>query len=547
MSLRPCAPGKVPAQTAKVARLAFPKGCLCMRIRDVLGPLFTDEDFADLYPRRGQPAWPPHQLALVLVLQFLEGLSDRQAAAAVRSRIDWKFLMGLRLDDPGFDYSVLSEFRSRLVKCGDDHILDLLLDRLRKAGLVKAEGHQRTDSTHVLAVLRMVNRLELVGETMRAALDALAAAAPEWLIRQCPPQWVERYGRRVEEYRLPKNDTERLVHAQRVGADGVLLLACIDAPTAPVWLREIPAIRGLRQIWQQQYRHDDEGQLHWRSNKELPASEERQASPYESDARYGIKRNMSWTGYKAHLTETCSPNSLHLIVNVATGTASAADSTMTAAVHNTLASRSLLPAVHVIDSGYTSGELLVVSQAEYGVELLGPTRQDSSWQTKAGHGFGMDGFHIDWDHRTVTCPRDKTSIHWSSWRQKNGEHAIHVEFATADCAACPVRGQCTRARREPRQLTLHERPVHEALQQARQAEKTEEWKARYTIRAGIEGTISQDVRSFGLRRCRYRGAAKTHLQHVCTAAAINLARTDAWLTGTPLSRTRVTRFTVLHT
>ncbi|MBC2904745.1 transposase [Streptomyces sp. PSKA01] len=89
VSLRPRLPDEVPAQTAEVARLAFPKGCLCMRIREALG-LFADEDFVDLFPLRGQPAWPPRQLALVSVLQFVEGLSDRQAAAAVRGRIDWR-------------------------------------------------------------------------------------------------------------------------------------------------------------------------------------------------------------------------------------------------------------------------------------------------------------------------------------------------------------------------------------------------------------------------------------------------------------------------
>jgi transposase len=189
VSLRPRPPDEVPAQTAEVARLAFPKGCLCMRIREALGPLFADEDFVDLFPQRGQPAWPPGQLALVSVLQFVEGLSDRQAAAAVRGRIDWKFLLGLELTDPGFDHSVLSEFRDRLVADrATRRVLGPVLDRLRQAGLLVRPGGQRTDSTHVLAAVRQLNRLnrlENAAEHLRNASNALAAAAGDWL-RQIP-------------------------------------------------------------------------------------------------------------------------------------------------------------------------------------------------------------------------------------------------------------------------------------------------------------------------------------------------------------------------
>jgi hypothetical protein len=224
---------------------------------------------------------------LVSVLQFVEGLSDRQAAEAVRGRIDWKYALGLDLTDPGFDFSVLSEFRSRLLQVGEGHVLDLVLERLRQAGLVKRGGRQRTDSTHVLAAIRTMNRLELVGETVRAALAALAVAAPEWLAPFIEHEWGRRYGHRVEEYQLPKDDAERLAYAQTIGADGARLLELVDSHTAPGWLDEIPAIVTLRRIWNEQYRTDDQGQLLWRPSKDLPASGERPPRPTTSTHAMG--------------------------------------------------------------------------------------------------------------------------------------------------------------------------------------------------------------------------------------------------------------------
>ncbi|WP_260413986.1 IS1182 family transposase [Sphaerisporangium siamense] len=536
--MRPVQVHKIPEETVRVCRAAFPKGSLSVRLRDGLGPLFEDDQFTGMFSRRGRPGLSPGRLALVSVLQFAEGLSDRQAADAVRGRIDWKYALGLDLADPGFDFSVLSEFRSRLVEAGADRLLDLMLQRLRKAGLINAGGRQRTDSTHVLAAIRTVNRLELVGETMRAALSALAVAAPDWLAPLIEQHWADRYGHRVEEYQLPKDDTERLAYAQSIGADGAGLLAHITSQDAPSWLQEVPAITTLVRIWDQQYLTDEHGNLRWRDSKDLLPSGERLASPYDPDARYAVKRGSGWVGYKTHLTETCEPDAPHVIVNVTTTAGQVADNDMIPAIHAGLARRDLLPQVHLIDSGYTGGELLVISRNLYGVDLFGPARQDCSWQAKAGEGFDTSGFTIDWDTQTVTCPQGKSSINWAPWRTKAGEESIHIDFSKADCTPCPARSKCTRAKREPRQLTLHARDVHQALHHARAAQRTESWKKQYALRSGIEGTISQAVRGFHLRRSRYLGLAKTHLQHVLTAVAINLVRIDAWLTGTPLATTR---------
>lgn len=221
MSLQPEAVAPVPEDTARIARAAFPKGNTYIRMRDVLGVVYDDASFAGVFSTRGRPAEAPWRLALVTVMQFAEGLSDRQAAEAVRARIDWKYALGLELSDAGFDFSVLSEFRTRLVAgAAESLLLDALLLACREHGLLRMRGRQRTDSTHVLGAVRLLNRIEHVAETLRAALNAAASTAPAWVRPQAPPDWFVRYGRRIAEYRLPKGKEARQAYAVQVGEDG---------------------------------------------------------------------------------------------------------------------------------------------------------------------------------------------------------------------------------------------------------------------------------------------------------------------------------------
>ncbi|WP_370320927.1 transposase [Actinoplanes sp. ATCC 53533] len=213
-----------------VARAAFRKPTLAMRVRDELGQVFADEAFLDAFGVRGKPGISPGRLVMVTVLQFAENLTDRQAADAVRSRIDWKYCLGLELTDPGFDFSVLSQFRTRLVTHDLQNVaFEMLLDRLVELGLVAARGRQRTDATHVVAAVRDLNRLEMVGETLRAALEALAAAVPQWLTGQINAATVKRYGARIDEWRLPKDQAGRQKLAVQVGRDGYVVMTTLRA------------------------------------------------------------------------------------------------------------------------------------------------------------------------------------------------------------------------------------------------------------------------------------------------------------------------------
>jgi transposase len=516
-----------------------------MRMRDELGTIYEDHVFAPLFPARGQPAASPWRLALTTVMQFAEGLSDRQAADAVRSRIDWKYALSLELTDPGFDHTVLSEFRTRLVAGqAEQLLLETLLSQLRARGLLKARGRQRTDSTHVLAAIRVLNRLELVGETLRHVLNSLAVVAPDWLRAQAPPEWFDRYGRRVENYHLPKTTEACEALAATIGADGQQLLQAVEAATDLPWLREIPAVQTLRQVWTEQYT-DPPGPLRWRSVQERLPAAALIASPYDGEARYCTKRGVAWVGYKVHLTDTCEDGQPHLITGVMTTPATTPDGVMGPLIQADLATRDLLPGVHLLDGGYVDAELLVTAQAAHQIDVVGPPFGSYSHQRQAGQGYDLQAFVIDWEANQARCPQGHTSVKWTPGRDVSGDPVVRIRFHAATCRACPVRQACTQAKDAPRQLTVRPQIFHEAIQAARQRQKSAEFIAQYTRRAGIEGTHSQAIRRCGLRSCRYRGHAKTHLQHVLTATALNLVRVAAWLEGTSRATTKRSAFAAL--
>ena len=546
MSLRYQPAGKIPEETMRVARAALPKPSIYMQMRDELGTVYEAQDFEKLFPQRGQPAEDPVLLALATIMQLAEGLSDRQAEEAVRARIDWKYALGLELTDPGFDHTVLSEFRSRLSAGeAEELLLNKLLSRLRELNLLKARGEQRSDSTHVLGAIRVLNRLERVGETLRAALNALAVAAPDWLREQAPAEWFDRYATRVENYRLPKTETARQELAAIIGADGERLLKAVEVATDLAWLRELPAVVMLRQMWAEQYTSENRS-LRWRSVKEMPSSAEMIASPYDPEARWSTKRTVEWVGYKVHLTETCDQDAPRLITHVETTPATTPDDNMLTTIHEELAAKELLPQEHLVDKGYTDAEVLVTSQQEHQVRVIGPVAFDASWQARAGEGFGKGDFIVDWEAETVTCLAGKKSLSWLPNIDATKVGAIRVHFSRRDCTPCAFRSQCTKAKIEPRELMLLKRAEHEALQQRRRQQTTPEFKQQYAARAGIEGTHSQGVRRCGLRRSRYIGLAKTHLQHVLTAVALNIDQVRGWLMGTLLAQTRCSHFAALQ-
>jgi transposase len=543
MCLHPELIPPVPEITAKVAKAAFPKGNKYMRLRDEMGVFYQDEEFADLYPNRGQSGIAPWRLVMILIMQFLENLSDRQAADAVRGRIDWKYALSLELEDDGFDFSVLSEFRVRLISGGrSQQILDKMLSKFGELGLLKSKGKARTDSTHILAIVQELTKIGHLEETLKSALNTLAKVAPNWLERIIDSDWYDRYGQKDGYSRKTRTTEEKEDKAIEIGTDGFYLLEAIYHETTPDAIRQIQAVEVLRQVWLQQYYAPTEGTVLLRTEKDGPPNATRIFSPHETEARKSIKRSTKWTGYKVHLTETCEEDLPHLITHVETTVATTQDSTVLPSIHQALAEREILPEHHLVDMGYTSAQLIVSSQQEYDIDLVGPVALNAQWQAKEEAGFDLFSFRVNWKRKVVYCPRGKRSRLWKNSHDVYGKPIIHVEFSKSDCSACPVRSQCTRAPVNPRGLTFMIQADYEALVNARARQKTAEFKQEYSLRSGIEGTISQGIRGFNLRKCRYIGLEKTRLQHTLTAAAMNLERIYAWLEEIPLAQTRRSHF-----
>ncbi len=311
----------------------------------------------------------------------------------------------------------------------------------------------------------------------------------------------------------------------------------------------------------------------------LPPGHARIASPYDLDARRGVKREEFWLGYKLHITETCDdappctcrtaaarrpaadgtgagahdrehdkgcaracfPN---LITHVATTGATVTDNQMTGAIGDGLAEKNLVPGRQYLDSGYLSAALVVSGLARHGIALIGPLLAGTSAQARAGHGYARADFTVDYDTKTVTCPHGKTAASWTPCTQK-GQAAAVATFSATDCGPCPARPQCTTSGKKRRQLTVLPRDLAEAQAAARTAEQTIPFQADYARRAGVEGTMHQAV-SHGARRTRYRGLPKTRLDHVYMAAALNLLRLEAFWTGTPLDRQRTSHLARLE-
>jgi transposase len=559
-------PDPDPAVAAAIGRkyAGKKKAPLAVTMRDRLGEWMTDEAFAAAFGARGRPGESPAVLAVVTVLQFAYGLGDREAAEAVATRLDWAYVLGLPLDDPGFDHSVLSEFRTRVAEHGlEEAALDALLAKLRGEGLVKAGGKQRTDSTHVIAAVRALHTIELAGESVRAAVEALAAACPDWLAaRLCTSDWARRYGARIDSWHLPSGKAERDRLLTEYARDGYALAGACYEESAPAWARELPAVQVLRTVLIQNFHLDRDG--HGREvirrreaglESGLPPAHLKIASPYDPGARWGKKEDLLWLGYKLHVTETCEdppacgcpaaappprrcghdtrPN---LITHVATTDATVTDSEMTIPLSAALHGKGLPPARHYADSGYASAQNMLDSARTWGITLVTPLIADSSPQARAGAGYDRSAFAIDYDARTATCPQGQPSRRWTETAIR-GKPAILVQFGAGTCKPCPARAQCTTAR-GGRQLALPPRDLYDLQAAARAGQDTKDWRQDYQRRAGIEATISQAVTVTGCRRARYRGLAKTRLEHVYAAVALNLWRLDAYWNDTPIDRTR---------
>lgn len=557
MCLKPQVLPPIPEDTYQLAQRLFPPHHVLRLIGEEYADLLQDSDFADLYSHTGQPALSPALLALVTVLQAREHCSDRVAVEMVRFRIDWKYALHLPLEDAGFDASVLCEFRQRLVEHeATRRIFDAFLQRLQAKGWIGGRQTQRTDSLAVFGAIRQLNRLELVMETLRLALEAMAKEDALWLSQHTPGEWCDTYGQWTQAERIVRSTgarglaetQQRLLHT---GRDGFMLLQALEAPQTPAVIAALPAVTLLRQVWQQQYRWVPEDstmvELHHIELCDIAlcdhasrSAEERRElidNPHDPQARFATKRSQSWTGYKLHLTETAEEEAPALITDVAVVAANSYDAVAVDTIQHRLDARHLLPQTHLADAGYVDGATLIES-AGRGVELLGPVAADNSSVLHKAPGFGVEHFELDFSQQQAHCPQGEEAIRWHQQPRADNprQEMVVISWDKAVCRHCPHRRECLGPGQRPR--TIKVSAQYPQLVQRRQEQKGDAFQERYRRRAGIEATFSHLVNGHGARRTRYRGGGKTELHYLVLASAINLERVLAWQAGLRPQRQR---------
>ncbi|MEU8952638.1 transposase [Streptomyces sp. NPDC048489] len=294
-----------------------------------------------------------------------------------------------------------------------------------------------------------------------------------------------------------------------------------------------PRIQALRQIMVQNYHRDAVGHLRRRTAEEedgpgLPPSSRAIVSPYDTSARYARHGHIiSWKGFTAHLTETCAPDCPNVITDVATTAATTHDSQVLPGIHTRLARRGLLPAEHLVDTGYTSLPHLEQATREHQVTITGPLPANPTRQHRQGNSLARDDVHIDYDKQQVTCPQGQVSAGRHGPYPTSSPTAaplIVARFTKSQRLPCPARTQCTSTADNARTVGFPPRDLRDLQLRVRADQQTPEWKARYAVRSAVEGTVNEFAHGHGMRRCRYRGQRKAHIQHVLTAIAVNIER-----------------------
>lgn len=529
--------GSIPEETIRVARAIYPKGNLYMQIRDELEGMLSDELFADLYASRGRPSISPSRLALVLIMQYIAGYSDRQAVEAVRDKISWKYALSLDLEGAGFDPSILTDFRQRLFEQeAQGRLFEIVLKHLSEKNLLKGHKKQRTDATHILAHVRNLNRIELVGESIRSSLNRIARVDPDWLSQILPQDWIDRYSQRFTEWHLPKQASKRQDLVNQIGQDGYDFLSIIYQNDDLDHLRVLKEVEIMRQIWVQQFVCDEADFVKLRDLKDTPQGANLIQSPFDIEARYTHEKpSKKWLGYKTHWTETCDEDAPRIISHVLTGKASDNEVSMTTIIQKDLIEKDLKPDEHYLDAGYSSVRNLLASQ-DNEIDLFAPIAVNPSWQARNENALDISCFSIDWDTQQVLCPNDMTSTTWSHSHNAVGDEVIHVRFRRKDCQACSLKERCTKA--QARSLKLYPRLWHELLTASRQGQTTSEFRDKYRTRAGIEGTFSLATRTNNLRQTPFIGLQKTDFHCLMSALALNIKRAINWINNVPIATTR---------
>lgn len=488
----------------------IPEDHWCRRFYQYVFLKFDDADFADLYHEGGRYPISPRLLACIVILQYMFKVSDRQAVENTIMRRDWRIALGLTPDYEGFDASVLCNFRKRLLANGKaQQLFRTVLAVVYELGLFKKVCKVRVDATALLADVAVLSRCDMIKEAMRIVLRELSQMRPK--IR-----------RRAEFKRLYELHGEEVWLGRDEGGDERLTTLALDAQLLLRLCGPYP-VEGketLERILDENFTFSADGTPTPKPVDELPP--DHIASPHDPDAEVGKNRDKIWTGDKVHFVETTGTGEPGFVVDVLHTGPRVPDNTITGEILQRL--RFILPHIFTVlaDSGYASAHNSLEAQS-LGYDLISPPRVNNTRGI-----FPATEFTLDFANRVAYCPEGHASRSWFVGKR------LRIKFSRKVCAACPVRSQCTTSATEPRNLTLS--PDYEQLVKDRERAARLGFAELYAQRAGVEATISQLVRDFGLRRSRYRSSPKRHLHALLAATALNVRRLLACLASpdTPL-------------
>lgn len=496
------------------AKLVYP--CLA-RVRPMLEKAYS--------PDTGRTAIEPVFLLGVCLLQYVDGIPDRQAVDWLRYHAGWNFALNRQLGDERFHPSTLSRFRERLEAHGLAALgFQAILDGLVEAGLVRRNARQRLDSTQVFGLVSRMSRVESLRQTLRLALEELAEGVEVEARPEQWPLWWTLYVENRLDYRASREVLESKLAEAGVAAAQIL-----------AWLKQHPQLaageqaRLLARVFAEQFVLEA-GEFRPRGKGELESG--RVQNPLDPEATYGVKQQggeaKSHVGYKAQVAETVVERQLeageptaNFITAIAIQPAHHSDEAGAQVIAQAQASLGLEPPpVLYVDGAYVSAAKLVEA-AHQGRELIGPVQPAPRQYPDQ---FTMEHFQVDVERRSATCPAGKPNDR--SNRVVGGKYPgqYRFEWKPSTCAACKLRDRCLGKGLGHKTIVVGEH--HSALQARRVEQKTESFRQRLHHRAAIEGTQSELVRAHGLRRARYRGQAMVQLQAWLTGAACNLKR---WL------------------
>jgi len=470
----------------------------------------------------GRPGEEPSRLLGALLLQFMERAPDRQAAELCAFDLRWKLALGMEADEPAFHSTCLVRFRQRLLEHGLEALgFEGVLDAMGQAGyLGRKQKRQRLDSTHVFGLVSNMSRLENVRETLRLALEFLERQPDLWRPENWPVWW-ERHVQSKPDYRAKK--TQLQSKFEQAGADAQELLDWIDARFPE--LAQAKPIELLRRVFEENFEVDEAAKSVARRAQPPGAVH----NPHDPQAQWSSKSttpDKQWVGYKAQVSETvaqspCEPGepTPNVITAVQTQEATASDKAALAPMEEQWQERGVeAPDTLYTDGGYTSGAELARAQEE-GRQLQGPMAAPPTKDKR----FNAADFEVSVEERRASCPAGRTNSQCSRLEEgKSGKVSFRFECARADCQECPLNANCLGKGQKHRTLSVGEH--HTLIQERRREQKTDEFKAEMHRRNGIEATISELKRGYGMRRARYRGLAKTRLQNFMIGAACNIRR-----------------------